>query len=780
MNLPSDFQGKYESHSRNLENLSRRLTNAESSADDLIQETWVALLQRPPKPHSNVPAWMKAVMRNLAIRSEQTRVSRRNRESKAARSERTESHAHEMIRKLDLERIRNEVGALDEPYRTLIRMRYFENKPPRIIAQELGQNTGTIKSQIHRGLERLRQRLESEYGSEYGSYALLLFAVAGYRKRDYVAAVLGSRSGIALLTFFAAGAAWIVSREETQASDPEAPARSAATARPAQASPQVAQRHAEGEEVTAPDVTEPKSFTVSIEVRDETGSPLAGASIEHLLHEGSRFLEADASGRASLEIDEQGLTPPFSRTPERSQQNPNPRVGLIARYQGVPSRVMWLKPPEEDRASLILEVPLSAPALRGRVLSKGGIPIVGVSVRLQPSKLVEAMPRGHRILPYREATTDADGRYEIPSVFEGYGLEIIHEGYAPYFERLSLQGRDTERTLRLTRGFSAQGRVRDYRGQRIVGATVEASAYGRYSLGRSSTDEDGFFSLERLPLGVRVSLTARKGALTAETTRTMHAGDEGTTNFEWNPELERGERIRIRIWRADGSAFSNELVHIMIKSRPNGGLIPIHTDEMGRLSIELPLAPDDWIRILPSDGGGLVSWDPLATLGRNELIGAHEVTVTAQERTQLFPGAIVGSKGEIEVQRFLVRDTRSGWVNRLAPSFRLEPRTYDLWYELPNGYLELGTHSLLPGDQVRFPPKHLANPGELRIDAGDEKQALRIYAKSLEGQFPWKTLHGSQTIELLPGDYVIENEDGVRQDVTIRSLEEAVVVFAPE
>jgi len=727
-----------------------------------------------------VAAWMKAVMRNVAIRAEQSRVSRRNHESKVARSERIESHAHEMIRKLDLKRIRNEVSALDEPYRTLIRMRYFENKPPRIIAQELGQNTGTIKSQIHRGLERLRRRLESEYGTEYGSYAIFLFTLAGYRKRDLLLAGLRTRSAVACVSIFVAGTAWMLGRGEPLAARPAEPVRSVVAERAASSLPRPTERQFDRGVDNEPIAAKTTSFTVAVEVRDDTGAPLAGASIEHLLNEGSRFLDADASGYVSVAVDDQGLTPPFSRTPERSQKNPNPRVGLIARYQGVPSRVMWLKPPEDKQASMVLEVPLSLPVLRGQVLTDEGDPIAGVSVRLQPGKLVIAGPGGHQILPYREAATDPDGRFEFRSVFEGYGLEITHAGYAPYFERLSLQGRDTERTLELSRGFPVEGQVRDFRGQRIVGAVVEASGYDRYSLGRSFTDEEGMFSIKRLPLGVPVSLVARKGALMAETTVTMHATDEETTSFEWNPELEQGERVRIRIWRADGKAYSNELVHIMIKSRPNGGLIPIHTDEMGRLSMELPLAPDDWIRILPSAEGGIVSWDPLATLSRKELISAHETTVITQERAQLFPGAVVGSQGEFEVKRFLVRDSLSGWVNRVAPSFRLEPRTYDLWYELPNGYLELGSHTLHPGDQVRFPRTHLAGTGELRIEAGNGEQAVRIYAKALEGQYPWKTVHGSQVVELLPGDYVIEDESGAKREVAIRSHATATVVFPPE
>ena len=70
--------------------------------------------------------------------------------------------------------------------------------------------------------------------------------------------------------------------------------------------------------------------------------------------------------------------------------------------------------------------------------------------------------------------------------------------------------------------------------------------------------------------------------------------------------------------------------------------------------------------------------------------------------------------------------------------------------------------------------------GELRIEAGNGEQAVWIYAKALEGQYPWKTVHGSQVVELLPGDYVIEDESGAKREVAIRSHATATVVFPPE
>jgi RNA polymerase sigma-70 factor, ECF subfamily len=55
--------------------------------------------------------------------------------------------------------IQKEIIRLDMLYQEVISLRFFENKKIKEIALILGKSEGTIKSQLSRGLEKLRQRL---------------------------------------------------------------------------------------------------------------------------------------------------------------------------------------------------------------------------------------------------------------------------------------------------------------------------------------------------------------------------------------------------------------------------------------------------------------------------------------------------------------------------------------------------------------------------------------------------------------------------------------------
>ena len=49
--------------------------------------------------------------------------------------------------------------ALDEPYRTVILMRYYEDLTPSQIAEHLGLPAATVRTRLRRGLERLRSMI---------------------------------------------------------------------------------------------------------------------------------------------------------------------------------------------------------------------------------------------------------------------------------------------------------------------------------------------------------------------------------------------------------------------------------------------------------------------------------------------------------------------------------------------------------------------------------------------------------------------------------------------
>ena len=56
--------------------------------------------------------------------------------------------------------LRAAVASLDEPYREIVALRFFGERSLNEIAEATGRPLGTVKTQLHRGLARLRRALE--------------------------------------------------------------------------------------------------------------------------------------------------------------------------------------------------------------------------------------------------------------------------------------------------------------------------------------------------------------------------------------------------------------------------------------------------------------------------------------------------------------------------------------------------------------------------------------------------------------------------------------------
>jgi len=57
------------------------------------------------------------------------------------------------------DRVAAVVAARPDPYREVLRPHLWEDERPEVIARRVGRSAATVRSQIHRGLERLRRAL---------------------------------------------------------------------------------------------------------------------------------------------------------------------------------------------------------------------------------------------------------------------------------------------------------------------------------------------------------------------------------------------------------------------------------------------------------------------------------------------------------------------------------------------------------------------------------------------------------------------------------------------
>jgi len=160
-----------------LRRLARALTGDAASAEDVVQEVELRALTRAPDEGA-LGAWLATVTRRLAANVRRARARREEHERGAARAEGVEGPL-ETLAGLELQaRVLAAVRALEEPYRTTLWLRFYEDRTPSAIAQRLEVPLATVKTRLARGLAHLRTRIDAEHGGRRESWALALAPLA--------------------------------------------------------------------------------------------------------------------------------------------------------------------------------------------------------------------------------------------------------------------------------------------------------------------------------------------------------------------------------------------------------------------------------------------------------------------------------------------------------------------------------------------------------------------------------------------------------------------------
>src|SRR5262245_16640480 len=148
------------SQGRALRGLAQSLLGDAHAAEDVVQETWLACLRHPGALPEKVSAWLGTVTKHLALRRARGESRRRARERRAAAPERLEALQQRTLEREEaLRAVTQALLALEEPFKTALFLRYFEERAPSEIASELELPLATVKSRLARGLERMRARL---------------------------------------------------------------------------------------------------------------------------------------------------------------------------------------------------------------------------------------------------------------------------------------------------------------------------------------------------------------------------------------------------------------------------------------------------------------------------------------------------------------------------------------------------------------------------------------------------------------------------------------------
>ena len=141
-------------------------TSRREQAEDLVQETWLRVLERAAQYNGRLrfEPWLFSIARNLAIdhlRKQQTghRMCRDDQAGLNLPAPEFESPFFAAARSEDAKRIAAALCALEPIYREALLLRFQEELSLAEIAQVAGAPIPTVSSRIHRGLSMLQASL---------------------------------------------------------------------------------------------------------------------------------------------------------------------------------------------------------------------------------------------------------------------------------------------------------------------------------------------------------------------------------------------------------------------------------------------------------------------------------------------------------------------------------------------------------------------------------------------------------------------------------------------
>jgi len=161
-----------------IHSLARRLVADPHLAADLAQDTAMQALEERPDSSRPLRGWLATVMRNQLSKLRRGERNRSARES-SSRKDDLAPAAQEVVERAETHRnVVLAVLALEEPYRSTLLMRFFEQLSYDQIAARTGVTRAAVNSRVTRGLVQLRVRLENTYGGDRRALCLALTPLA--------------------------------------------------------------------------------------------------------------------------------------------------------------------------------------------------------------------------------------------------------------------------------------------------------------------------------------------------------------------------------------------------------------------------------------------------------------------------------------------------------------------------------------------------------------------------------------------------------------------------
>ncbi|MFT7485730.1 MAG: RNA polymerase sigma-70 factor (ECF subfamily) [Candidatus Paceibacteria bacterium] len=296
----------------------RRLASAivgEQLADDVLQETWTAALATPPPHAENLQAWLARVVRRFAWKRLISEQHRSDREEVYAPNESLPAPEHLVACIEEQQLIAQAVAQMEEPYRSTLLWRYYEDLSLTDIARRAEVPESTVRSRVQRGLDRLRGHLEVQHGVDWRLAVLPLLKPEASGAVTTAAGSMLNTGGLLMTTqakllaacALALATLFVSTRLGASAPDEENLTMAVVEESPAEADPtpqvlQPKQRQLAQQQVS-PETTQvaPRMpmVTVTVTVFDPTGKALEGVPlVSRPMETGGQATEVGVSNRA--------------------------------------------------------------------------------------------------------------------------------------------------------------------------------------------------------------------------------------------------------------------------------------------------------------------------------------------------------------------------------------------------------------------------------------------------------------------------------------------------
>ncbi len=174
-----------------VRDLAARLCGDADMAGDVAQGALVLAMEKQPVTRGGLRPWLSRVVSTLAQHERRGRGRRRHYEHEVQRTKPEGSPgADELVLRVEAQqRIASAVCGLPQPYRDVLLRRYYDGQSFEAIAEAQGQAASTVRSQVTRGIAKLRAEFEDS--DRIGGSAPAIFALAAGSADGYAAGLAG-------------------------------------------------------------------------------------------------------------------------------------------------------------------------------------------------------------------------------------------------------------------------------------------------------------------------------------------------------------------------------------------------------------------------------------------------------------------------------------------------------------------------------------------------------------------------------------------------------------